>query len=247
MMAITQGRVAEADELVSKALALGERAIPDMAIPTHRLHRYALCDFGGSLEEVEPTIEDLAAEYPARPAFRCALTHLYARLGRTDEARREFNHFAREDFSGLPFDWEWLYGMSLLAETCALLGDRHSAAVLHGLLLPYAAFNAADQPEGSRGSLSRHLGILATMTRRWEEAEQHFDDALEMNVRMGARPWLADTQSDYARMLLDRDGSGDRERAHELLEAALSIYRELGMASRTASAAGLMDDLGTAG
>ena len=34
--------------------------------------------------------------------------------------------------------------MSLLAETSALLGDTDSAAVLYGLLLPWAAFNAAD-------------------------------------------------------------------------------------------------------
>ena len=247
MVALATGRVAEADELVSKAFALGERATPDMAIPAYRLHRYAMCDFRGGLEEVEPTIEALAAEYPARPAFRCALAHLYARLGQTDDARREFDHFAREDFSRLPFDMEWLYGMSFLAETCALLGASHSAAVLHRLLLPYALFNAADQPEGSRGSVSRYLGILATMTRRWEEAVQHFDDALEMNASMGARPWLADTQSDYARMLLDRKGSGDREHAHALLEAALSIYRELGMASHTASAASLIHEVSTAG
>jgi hypothetical protein len=64
---------------------------------------------------------------------------------------------------------------------------------------------------------------------------------------MGARPWLAHTQSDYARMLLERDGSGDRKRAQELLEAALPIYRELGMASHTASATTLGQELGTTG
>ena len=43
--------------------------------------------------------------------------------------------------------------MSLLAETSALLGDTDSAAVLYGLLRPWAALNAADQPEGIRGSV----------------------------------------------------------------------------------------------
>jgi hypothetical protein len=46
---------------------------------------------------------------------------------------------------------------------------------------------------------------------------------------MGARPWLAHTQSDYARMLLARNHAGDRERALELIEDALATYRELGM------------------
>ena len=33
-----------------------------------------------------------------------------------------------------------------------------------------------------------------------------------MNARMGARPWLARTQDDFARMLLARGGPGDRAR-----------------------------------
>jgi tetratricopeptide (TPR) repeat protein len=51
----------------------------------------------------------------------------------------------------------------------------------------------------------------------------------------GARPWLAHTQDDYARMLLARAGPGDRERAQELLDAALATYRELGMETARAS------------
>jgi hypothetical protein len=46
---------------------------------------------------------------------------------------------------------------------------------------------------------------------------------------MGARPWVAHTQHDYARMLLARSQSGDRARARDLLATALETYRELGM------------------
>jgi uncharacterized protein HemY len=124
---------------------------------------------------------------------------------------------------------EWLYGMSLLAETSTLLDDTDSAAVMYGLLLPWATFNVADHPEGIRGSASRYLGLLATTTKRWQDAELHFEDALAMNQKMGARPWLAQTQEDYARLLLARGSPGDRERAQELLDQALATYRELGM------------------
>ena len=50
-----------------------------------------------------------------------------------------------------------------------------------------------------------------------------------MNARMEARTWLAHTQQQYATMLLARNNSGDRERAIELLDAALTTARELGM------------------
>ena len=57
-----------------------------------------------------------------------------------------------------------------------------------------------------------------------------------MNARMGARPWLAHTQHDYARMLLARDQPGDAERALELLAEAVSTYHSLGMDSWAAAA-----------
>jgi len=57
-----------------------------------------------------------------------------------------------------------------------------------------------------------------------------------MNERMGARPWLAQTQEDYAGMLLARGDPGDRDRAQELLDQALATYRELGMGPYVARA-----------
>ena len=238
LLALGAGRLAEAQELVPEAFALGELAMPS-AIPIYRLQQYTLCDFRGNLEEVEPAICDLVAEYPARPAFRCALAHLQARLGRLPEARGALDNLASEDFSALPFDQEWLYGMSLLAETAALLGDTRSAPVLHRLLMPWGALNAVDVAEGFRGSVSRYLGLLAGTLERWDEAAGQFEDALEMNARMGARPWLAHTQTDYSRMLLARGEPDDRERAHALLDTALASYQELGMKTHEASAATL--------
>jgi DNA-binding NarL/FixJ family response regulator len=67
--------------------------------------------------------------------------------------------------------------------------------------------------------------------QHWQTAEQHFEDALTMNANMGARPWLAHTQHDYAAMLLARHQPGDAERAVALLQEALTIARELGMQS----------------
>ena len=234
-IALFVGRLKDAEELVEQAVEIGGRAQPAEAIPVHRLQRYALCDLRGGLEEVEQAIREVAAEYPARPMFRCALAHIHARLGRLQEAERTLHDLGRHDFSGLPFDQEWLLGMSLIAETCALMDDTGCAPIVYRLLLPWARLNAADHPEGMRGSISRYLGLLATTMARWNEAEGHFDDALEANERMGARPWLAHTQRDYARMLLARDAAGDGERAKEFLSHARATYEELGVPAAAAS------------
>ena len=63
-----------------------------------------------------------------------------------------------------------------------------------------------------------------------------------MNARIGARPWLARTQEEYARMLLTRSEPGDPERAVELIDHALAAYHELGMGSYAARASALAQE-----
>jgi DNA-binding CsgD family transcriptional regulator len=71
--------------------------------------------------------------------------------------------------------------------------------------------------------------MLAATMAHWQDAEQHFEEALAMNANMGARTWLAHTQHDYAAMLVARNQPGDAEQAAALLQDALSTARELGM------------------
>ena len=204
-----------------------------MVIPVHRMHCHALADHRGTLADVEPDIQRLADDNPSRPVFRCAVAHVHARLGHREEARRELDRLAGGDFAVVPFDQEWLLAMSLLTEAVVFLDDADRASVIHGLLLPWAGLNAVDQAEGFRGAVARDLGKLAALLGGWQDAERHFEAALAINAKCRARPWLAHTRHDYARMLLARGRAGDRERARELHETALSDYGELGMAAPT--------------
>jgi DNA-binding NarL/FixJ family response regulator len=52
-----------------------------------------------------------------------------------------------------------------------------------------------------------------------------------MNIRQGAKPWLAHAQYQYAAMLNARNASGDRRRAAELLDQAQEIASALTMHS----------------
>jgi hypothetical protein len=194
-------------------------------MPVYRAQRYALADFRGGLESLESAIRELVAERPARPMFRCVLAHLLARTGQRAEAARELGELTAGRCAALPVDQEWLFAISCLAETAGLLEDTEVAAGLYELLLPWAGLNVVDQCEGIRGAVARYLGILAAATGRRPEAQGHFETALELNARMGARPWLARTQEDYARLL----HGDDRARAGALSEAAAATYSELGM------------------
>jgi hypothetical protein len=79
------------------------------------------------------------------------------------------------------------------------------------------------------GSAARSLGQLAGVVSLFDAAERHFEDALEMHLRMGAEPWVAHTRYDYARMLLARGSAQDLARAQGLLHGARSTAEALGM------------------
>ena len=236
--ALLQGRLEEAEQLAEAALRTGGAESAD-ARCSYRLAMFVLRREQGRLREVADLTRGAMGEYPGYRSFRCLVALLECELEREDEARRAFDELAARDFAALPRDSEWLFCLSILAEVAAYLDDHDRAAVLYRLLLPYARQNTLVSGEVAIGSVARYPGILAATTAKWADAAQHFEDAMEMNARMGARPWLAHTQHDYARMLLARDGPGDRERALALADAAQDIYRELGMDSYVARTSAL--------
>ena len=68
--------------------------------------------------------------------------------------------------------------------------------------------------------VATHLGGLATVLGRYEEAEPYFEKAAELNARGGMRYAEAQTNLLWGRMLRMRNGPGDTDRAREVLEQA---------------------------
>ena len=229
MLALMEGRFEEAERLVAETLAVGQRAESWNAAVSHRLELFVLRREQGRLAELEDTIRRSVHEYPSLPRFPCALAHLYGELGRERDARAALSLIVSRDLAREYLDAEWLFTISLLADPCARLGDREGAERLYAMLLPYESLYAQAPVEATFGAIARGLGVLATTLRRFDDAERHFDVAIEIERRMGARPWLAHAQHDLGAMLLARGASGDSERARLLLDEALAGYRELGM------------------
>jgi tetratricopeptide (TPR) repeat protein len=175
---------------------------------------------------------------PGYRAFRCLAPLIDYELGRTDAARIQFDQLAADQFSALPRDGEWVFNLSVLAQLATYLRDRTRAQTLYDFLLPYADGNATLTGEIALGSVSRYLGLLAALLDRWDDAQHHFENALGMNERMSAKPWLAHTQEDYGRILLER---GKAQRGTKLIAAALATYQQLGMQPHGAQAALLTD------
>jgi DNA-binding NarL/FixJ family response regulator len=113
--------------------------------------------------------------------------------------------------------------------------DAPRAAVLYRLLAPHRGRNLmASTTIASFGAADGVLGMLAATMGDMPLSEQHFEAALAMNERQGARPALARARLHYAQMLRQR---GDAESALALLDAAGAEATSLGMASVAAAVA----------
>ena len=82
---------------------------------------------------------------------------------------------------------------------------------------------------GSSISPDRVLGLLAQTMGNLDQAISHFEDGLAFCRKAGYRPELAWTYCDYADMLLERHGDGDRARAITMLDESLAISSVLGV------------------
>jgi tetratricopeptide (TPR) repeat protein len=220
----------EAERLVGETLAIGQRGQAENAVNYYAQAMFNIRREQGRLGEVEPAVRRFIELYPALPAWRSALALMLVELGRLDEARTEFDTLAAPGFDALPRDANWLIAVTLLAEVCGALADADRAGSLYALLEPYGGRNVVvGRAATCNGAAARLLGILAGAMRDHDLAERHYEDALAMHARMGARPWTARTQLAYAEMLLCRRRRGDKARARDLLADAVLTTDALGM------------------
>lgn len=117
-----------------------------------------------------------------------------------------------------------------LVEVAVALGHRECAIRLYDWLLPFAGQVVTGMQAFCLGSVDRHLGMLATVLERWDDAEEHLEAGLQIDSALSSPPLLARTQYSYGRLLVRRP-RGDRARAQTLLDAAGATAERLGMAA----------------
>ena len=232
MRAVMSGRFDEAEQLAQEALEIGHEASEPNAPHYFGIQFATLRYCQGRLDEIEEPMRAFVDRYPNLPPWRCTLALLYAELGQTTKARREFEIAGSGDWDDFRRDGTWLLGICRAADACARLGALERGPKVYGLLLPYRDRNVMLGRVASVGigSAARYLGLLAGAMSRWDEAVEHFETARRENDRMGLPPWRAFTDLDYAAMLLSRGEPGDDDRAGELLADAAATAERLGMA-----------------
>jgi tetratricopeptide (TPR) repeat protein len=247
LVALMEGEFELAERLIEHELAAGPPTTPARDnVSAATFHRFLLMTTMNRPADVEQEVRAAVDAFPWYPLHRAALCLLLLDLNREDEAHGIFGALARDDFSALYRDNEWLLGISITSEACARLADAAAAVILYEQLAPFAGRHAIGHAEGSVGAVDRYLGLLSAVIGRLDDADRHLTQAIAVNERMRARPWAAHSQRDLARVLRQRDAPGDRDRASELERRALAAARQLGMVALTERLSGHADEVTTA-
>jgi len=230
MRGLLEGRFADAERQAQLGMDCSRQMDVDNAEGVFGMQMFSIRRLQGRLQGLAPIISHFVTSRPNASCWRPGLALVYSEIGDKAAARVEFESLAGKDFQGVPRDSLWQTCLSFLSDVCAFLGDRDRAAILYELMLPYAELTVVvGNSVTCNGAASRNLGQLAAVMRQWEEAEQHFQHAIDFNGRLKALPWLAITKHQYAEMLLARADPGDGERAEGLQAESLALARMLDM------------------
>ena len=217
-LALLHGDTVEAEQLATAALEVGTAGGQPDAFAFYGIQLMQTRHEQGRGAELVSLIADAAEENPSMPAYRGVLAAALLDAGDEAAARELVDEAATHSFS-LPEDNAWFDGMVHYAKVVIELQLRAHGEPLIKLLVPFG-----DQvPHNGlipQPPVATYLGGLATVVGRYEEAESYFEQAAELNARGAMRFAEAETNMYWGRMLRERNGPGDADRARILLQQA---------------------------
>ncbi len=172
----------------------------------------------GRLAEILPAMIDVATGFQL-PVFTAAVALAYSDLDRPRDAEALLDRAAGRGFSSMPRDASWVTALNFYSEVAVRTNARSIAGQLYELLRPYHAHYDANIVAFS-GPVAHFTAGLASVLERYEEAEELYRLAVEVNGRVGATFMNACTELSWGQMYLRRGTGHDPERArHHLHEA----------------------------
>ena len=100
------------------------------------------------------------------PVYRAALALACCEAGDEPGGAARVAPSGGRRLQGIPRDSVWVLAMAFLCETTARLEDAALAAVVYGLLLPFAGRNVVSPDAIYAGPVSRYLGVAAAARHR---------------------------------------------------------------------------------
>ncbi len=228
LVAGIEGRYADAEEHAAEAAAILER--------TEHPQLYALYVglslpwrwLQGRMEELRPLLE--LGKTGRASAGETALTAWVAsEIGEEDQARALLDGLSAADVAAGDRNFHWWFLVVGLVQTSLNLEDVTWAKALYDITVPYAGHNCRGGQATFLGAAALHLGALALLLGRDEDARVHLEAALARHRSMGARPFVAVTEHMLAAALRRHPTCPDVARAEQLDRQATATATELGV------------------
>lgn len=239
LRAMCDGRLEDAELRLKELTPRGRKLQGKLALLYFQSAMYWLMRERGDLAAFKATQRDQVLERYGWSGqnLRAAVLTYELDMGRLEAARSGFEELAQEDFDSLLPTGDYVACLCNLATIAVAVGQQTPAEVLYERLSPYRRLNAVNSLGHYTGSASHYLAQLAVFLDRPKLAKDHFEAALEMNERMGARPALCRTRVSFGRFLQQRTVCTDTGRARELLQQAKDMAETIGMRGLAAEAA----------
>ena len=229
-LALLRGQFADAERWSREASVFGQRAQDPVADLFLAVLDFSLHQSRGTMKQSEPAFKIFQERFPL-VHWRSVLTALCAQTGQIDKSRALFEQLATNEFREIPRDGSWTASIVALCFTAEALGDARRGEQLYSLLLPYdGRAIVVGRSAVSYGAAARWLGMSAMAMGAVEKAHQHYEAAIRLNERMGARAHVARVKQEYARNLIARGGVERYPLAAQLLNDAERIANDVGLA-----------------
>jgi hypothetical protein len=180
----------------------------------------------GRVGELISLLESRVDGFPEVPVWRIALAGALLESDRIDEARVHYEWLAKDGCSNVPHDAEYAVTLCGLGRQTYFL--RPSDEIMRYIYEHLLPFEGLFGWSGACMSDLADLGLAMTAAAldRPHDADRHFGEGIAICERGGARSYQARFHFFWARVLADR---GDRVRACEQVEIAITFGTELGM------------------
>lgn len=236
--AMWEGRFEESERLATENAGLA-RWLGKATQTPHFLQMFHLRALQGRADEMLEKMRTVAALNPGMPVFSVGLAYIHIDAGRLDEARPLATGMVAH-LDRYPRDINYVSTLTCLGLVCARLGDAALTAPVYELMRPYETQSVMiGTGFGYCGSVAHWLGVMAASLGRLDDATAHFERALVSQTRMGSPPWMANTQYEYAAMLIGKAEGSEQGHGAALLEQAIETSERLGMAALNARARSL--------
>jgi len=228
LVAGIEGRFEDAESRAEEVFAIFDRAGHSQAVAIQFGLALPWRWLQGRMKELRILLE-LGRTGRASLGETAMMAWVASEIDEPDTARALLRSLRPDEVTDGERNFPWWFVMAGLTQTSYNLADTRWAPILYDMVLPFADHNCRAGQATFLGAARLHLGMLAGLLGRHDEAVGHLEEAVARHLSMRARPFTALTQSVLADALAARGRPEDVPRARELRADAEATSAALGV------------------